>query len=217
MLGTKSLFPWHLTMLRMEEHAFEFVLRARLDAGAEKRWLADRSQHPDETYFLGNVETDVMTIPGLAIGARTSFTASIWAGIPVEHQYCSWPWEGIKPVVANTKLTVERVAYRHFDFQENYPENLTYLLFGDGDEAHLGHVQTRQPDFDEVISLAAAPTWLPPDLLQAGVHVDFPGMPATPVYCSPPLLQPTYQVQHAGNAMPTYEISIDRVADRAVW
>jgi hypothetical protein len=35
-------------------------------------------------------------------------------------------------------------------------------------------------------------------------------MPATPVYCSTPLLQPTYQVQYAGNATPTYEISIDR-------
>ena len=80
MAGRKTLFLWHLTMLHMEEHEFELVLRASLTPEAEKAWEADRRQHPDETYFLGNVETDLMTIPEIATGERTSFTASIWAG-----------------------------------------------------------------------------------------------------------------------------------------
>ena len=79
-----------------------------------------------------------MAIPDLATGARTTFQASIWAGIPIKHHYKVWPWKGIKPIVEDTPVTVERVvAYRHFDLQQNYPETLTYLLFGAGDEAHL--------------------------------------------------------------------------------
>ncbi len=211
MLGRKTLFLWHLTMLHMEEHEFEFVLRAKLTPEATKTWEADRRQHPDETYFLGNVESDGMTIPEIATGARTTFTASIWAGIPVKHHYRTWPWKHVKPIVADTPVTVERVvAYRHFDLQQNYPESLTYLLFGSGGEAHLCHFQTREPDFDEAVTLAEAPSWLPAALLEAGVHVSFPDLRATPVYCSSPLLNQHYMVEYSGQEPARYPLKVDR-------
>jgi hypothetical protein len=212
MLGSKTLFLCHMTMLHMEEHAFEFVLRASLTREAQKAWEADRGQHPDETYFLGNTESDLMTIPDLATGVRTSFTASIWAGIPVKHHYpMVWPWKDVKPIVADTPVTVERVvAFRHFDLQQNYPERLTYLLFGAGEEAHLCHYQTREPDFDEVVTLAEAPAWLPAPLLEAGVHVNFPDLKATPVYCSSPLLDEDYMVQYSGQDTQRYPLKLDR-------
>src|SRR3954451_10276093 len=78
MLGRKTLFLWHLTMLHMEEHEFEVVLRASLTPEAKKAWQADQGKHDGLTYFLGNVETDLMAVPELATGARMSFTASIW-------------------------------------------------------------------------------------------------------------------------------------------
>lgn len=211
MAGHETLFLCHLTMLHMEEHEFEFVLRAHLSPEATQAWQADQRQHPDETYFLGNVESDLMAIPDLATGARTSFQASIWAGIPVKHHYHVWPWKGIKPIVEDTPLTVERVvAYRHFDLQENYPESLTYLLFGAGDEAHLYHYQTREPDFDEVVTLARAPNWLPKPLLEGGVHVNFPTLNATPPYCSSPLLDQHYKVRYSGQQPNEYPLTINR-------
>src|SRR3954469_8014231 len=87
MLGSETLFLWHLTMLHMEEHEFEVVLRASLTPDAKKAWQTDQSRHDGLTYFLGNVETDLMTIPDLATGARMSFTGSIWGGIPFQHTY----------------------------------------------------------------------------------------------------------------------------------
>ena len=210
MAGRKTLFLCHLTMLHMEEHAFEFVIRAQIEPDAQAAWEADSAQHPDETYFLGNTEKDLMAIPDLAIGARTSFQASIWAGVPIRHSYKSWPWKKIKPIVAETTVTVERVvAFRHFDIQENYPETLTYLLFGAGEEAHLSHFQVREPDFDEVLTLDRAPAWLPKPLLEAGVHVNFPNLHATPVDCSSPLLNPLYEVQYCGQPA-TYKLRIKR-------
>lgn len=211
MMGRATLFLWHLTMLWMEEHEFEIVLRASLTPDAAKKWEADRKQHPDETYFLGNVETDLMTIPELATGERTTFKGSIWAGIPVKHHYKEWPWKDVKPIVADTPVTVDRVvAFRHFDLQQNYPESLTYLLFGEGSEAHMGHVQTREPDFDEAVTLSKAPEWLPQPLLQAGVHVNFPDLRATPVYCSSPFLDQNYKVRYSGQEPTAYPIQVDR-------
>src|SRR3954470_16647246 len=114
MHGRKTLFLWHLTMLHMEEHEFELVLRATLEPDAEAAWQADSARHPDETYFLRNVPADLMAIPELATGARTWFAASIWAGLPVQWSYDHWPWDGVEPIVASTRVTVERVvAFRH--------------------------------------------------------------------------------------------------------
>lgn len=99
--------------------------------------------------------------------------------------------------------------YRHFDFNLDYPNSLTYLLFGSGEEAHLYHYQTKEPDFDQVLSLAAAPTWLSPMILEAGVHVNVPTLHNIPVPCSNPLINPIYQVQYGGG--PTqYAISVGR-------
>ena len=69
MAGRDTLFLVHLTMLHMEEHEFEFVLRASLTPEATKAWQADQRQHPDETYFLGNVETGPDGDPGPGHGS----------------------------------------------------------------------------------------------------------------------------------------------------
>ena len=62
----------------------------------------------------------------------------------------------------------------------------------------MGHYQTREPDFDEVVTLVEAPPWLPAELLEAGVHVNFPDLRATPVFCSSPLLNEDYKVRYSG-------------------
>jgi hypothetical protein len=133
----------------------------------------------------------------------------------VKHHYKTWPWKRVKPIVADTPVTVERVvAFRHFDLQQNYPESLTYLLFGAGKEAHMGHYQTHEPDFDEVITLVEAPPWLPAPLLEAGVHVNFPDLPTAPegkpAYCSSPLLNEDYKVRYSGQDSTLYPLKIDR-------
>jgi hypothetical protein len=60
-------------------------------------------------------------------------------------------------------VTIERVVYfRHFSMSFQPPDPLTYVLFGFGDEAHMTNCQTKEPDFDHIVSLAEAPDWLPP-------------------------------------------------------
>ena len=211
MLGTETMFLWHLPMLRvdMDMHKYEFVLKAHLDPAAKRAWLEDRSRHGGEVYFLGNSDKDLMTIASLAIGAKTSFQASVWAGIPPKHRYCSWPWEHQEPIVEAATVTIERVvAYRHFDVQENYPACPSYLLFGEGNEAYLAHRLTRQPDYDEVVILHGRPSWLPEELLQAGVPVSFPGLAATPTPCSTQLLNKTYTVEYGGEPGAAYPVTI---------
>lgn len=201
MLGTETLFLCHLTMFHMAEHRFQLVLRARLPDWAMNEFTRDRADHPDKTYFLGNVASDLWTVPEIAIGRRTTFKADVYRDI--EHKrprYEQWPWIGQTPLVRSVEVAIERVVYcRHFDFNLNFPQTLTYVVFGSGDEAHLTHYQVKEPDYDHVLSLATAPGWLPPAMLEMGVHLNFPALVqgARPP-CRDPLAAGNHEVEFAG-------------------
>ena len=111
-------------------------------------------------------------------GDRKTFRCEIFRGIPAtdKPRYTAWPWNGATPVVADVSVKIRRIVhYRPFSDKMNYPTTLTYLLFGAGEEAHMANWQTKEPEFDHVLSLQKAPSWLPQDQLKAGVIVDVPG------------------------------------------
>ncbi len=216
MLGAETLYLCHLTMYDMENHSYQIVLKASLPEEAMQKYLRARAQHPKDTFFIGNSERDLKTLPELKSGRRKSFVGNVFHGIPDKPKKAGWPWNGETPLVSEVKVTVEEIVYyRHFDFNIDYPKSLTYILFGSGDEAHMTHYQTKDPDFDQVLSLAGAPDWLSSDQLKAGVHVNIPSLPSFPkdgsskVYCSNPLTDKQYQVRYQGNEeIPLHQVKI---------
>jgi hypothetical protein len=190
MTGKAVLFLSHLTMLHHEEHMYELVLRASLPPEAMANYVADSEAHPTETYFLANVEKDKLTVPQLQTGARDSFTGEVFRGIREDHHYDrGWPWKDVTPLIADVLVTVERVvAYRHFDLSLEYPPSLTYLLYGAGKEAYLCHYQTHEPNFDQVVTLVEAPSWLPQEKLQAGVHINVRSLQNSPPWAAFPAM-----------------------------
>jgi hypothetical protein len=219
MLGKKTLFLCHLTMFHMQEHMFQVVLRATLPDEAMKTFLADSAAHPDETYFLGNTNQDLMTVPSLKTGERGSFIADIFRGIPKKKVYDHWPWDGVTPLVASVRTTIDAmVYYRHFDFNLQYPQHPTYVIFGSGAEAHLTHYQVREPDFDHILSLREAPAWLPGWALQTAVHLDFPEVQGGPQFCAPPLQNgSSHTVQYAGQLQPVDQQPFKIDVSRTYW
>jgi hypothetical protein len=205
MVGTETLFLVHMTMFHMEEHCYQIVLRVSLPPAAMKQFRNWRKEKPTQTYFLANLTESAMDVPQLACGQLKSFNAEIFEGIPdrsppsaPKGQYNEWPWTQA-PVIKNVRVSVERVVYfRHFDFNFDYPKSLTYVLFGAGNEAHMQSYQTKEPDYDHILSLANAPAWLPANKLESVVTVSFPELPSRPVCLSNPLKRKKYQVQYQG-------------------
>jgi hypothetical protein len=205
MVGTKTLFLVHMTMFHMEEHCYQIVLRAQLPEAVMKQFREWRRKKPKQAYFLANLTESAMDVPQLASGQLTEFEAEIFEGIPESSppgapkgQYNVWPWTQ-PPAIAKVRVTVERVVYfRHFDFNFEYPKYLTYVLFGSGKEAHMQSYQTKEPDYDHVLSLETAPAWLPADKLESAVTVSFPKEPSRPVRLKNPLTRKDYQVQYQG-------------------
>jgi hypothetical protein len=181
MLGTDTLFLCHLTMFHMEGHMYQFVVEATLPDEAMQKYRAERRRNPLDTYFLGNSPQDLMTVPQLHGGTRSSFVADVFRGLPNLPVYEDWPWRHETPVLANITVTIRRVVYfRPFVFNIDYPQTLTYLIFGAGDEAHMTNYQSRDPEFDHILSLAEVPGWVPAAELRSGILIDIPGIPRIP-------------------------------------
>lgn len=188
MAGRNCLFLCHMPMLDMETHMYQIVLQVRLPEDAMQcyREMYDR-QDPGDTFFLVNQETDQMSLLELATGRRRTFCADVWSRATVRPGQKIPPWLDRDPFIKGVRIDVERVVYfRHFDLNFSRPRSLTYVLFGSGREAHLYHVQSAQPDFDHVLTLTEAPSWLPCEdddyrpQLEAGIHVNIPALSNTP-------------------------------------
>jgi hypothetical protein len=192
MIGTETLFLHHLAMFNMENHRYQLLLQVRLPEDAMRAYVADRAtQPPGTTYILGNLQTDLMTVPQIANGQRIAFSADIFRGLPDDPNTDP-------PLIHNVATQIERIViFRRFDYCMEYPPYLTYYLFGAGTSAHLVHWTSQRPDFDHVLDLAQVPAWLDPEHLASGVTINFSSLPQQ-FYPQNPLTAPVYNVSFGG-------------------
>ena len=202
MLGTTTLYLCHMPMFTMEPHHYQCTLQAHLDAASMATYRADKAAHPDCAYNLTNPDSFQFTLPDLVTGVITSYPAVVYREYDGSN--------GGTPrteIIGNATVHVDRVVYfRPFDEGIPRPEALTYLLFGDQQEAHLDHYIAADPDFQHLLTLPVVPAWLSPVQLQAGVAVSFVGTQSMPIPCAAPLASGTHSVLFQGIA--TAQVSL---------
>lgn len=206
MLGSEALFGCHMTSLWMMGHTYQIVLRLHVSYDVMQAYKAAISEpltpedaaryHAPRTCFL-TCFPDPFPLPELLLGRRT-FLGQLNRGFP--KQFTGWPWGNEQALKDRIPVDLERVVYfRHFDYRMEYPEVQTYVLFGERDEAHLYHYQTKELDYDQMASLARAPAWLHPQRLRAGVHVSFPELRGGHTPCEDPFgARRNWRVQYQG-------------------
>lgn len=187
-------------MSSIANHRYQMILQADLPHYAVHEYNEDIAGHRDGTYILGNVLSDLFTLPEIQTGERRGFIADIFRGVPKDPNKDT-------PLIHNVRVSIRRVVcYRSLDQNANYPACLAYVLYGAGGEAHLSHQLTKAPDFQHVVTLRETPNWLTPVQLEAGVMIDILGTPKTPI-TSNPLRNKAYNVQCNGQE-PTRPIEI---------
>lgn len=193
MTGLETVFLDHLAMFAMQDHMYQVILRVSLPAYAMSAYVADRRANPQQVYILGNSQFDLLTTPQIQTQQVVSFVADVFRGLPENPNTDT-------PLIHNVSVAIDSVVYfRHFDYAEAYPPYLTYVLYGEGTEAHLSHRMTKEPDFQHVIDLAELPAWLPPLQLRSPVAINFPELPYTGrTPCKSPLAAPEHGVLYAG-------------------
>jgi hypothetical protein len=196
LVGEAALFAVHMTQYHHEEHKYQLVMKVALPHEARSALVTARARYPADTFLLCNDPEDLFAIPELPGGRRQTFKANIFQGLPsftekeaADPHFFPWDKRRTIPIVPDIEATVERiVTFRPFAHHLPQPNLATYLLWGEGEEAHMTTLQTARlasgrfdlpmfgPDYDHVLSLRSAPAWLDKTLLEAGVVVSVPSM-----------------------------------------
>lgn len=209
MLGDKTLFVEHMPMFTKEDHMYQLILRVELPEKVMQAYRQVRASHPGKVPNLVNTQHDLLILPSVSSGDLGRFNVDVYAdydgatATPEELMFSSVP------------MTVRQVVRaRHFDYSFNYPGELTYIMFGRDDEAHLSHYLSRNPDFQHLLTLPVIPSWISAEQLRAGVEINLVGMPGDQLHCSQPLTATSYTVRFQGWESPNQILELGSDATR---
>jgi hypothetical protein len=200
-VGETQLFGVHMTQYHCELHKYQVIVKFKIDDDIRRQLAEVRKHAPRDTFVLVNQAGDPVeslfgeySVPELANGTVKRFRADIYQGLPpfpeedaAKPHFIPWKADYVNPVFADLVVEVERIVlFRPFAHHYQLPPCATYLLFGQGSEAHMTNLQTAAlasnpfepevfgPDYDHVMSLLEAPHWLDKPLLEAGIVVTAP-------------------------------------------
>lgn len=195
MVGTNILYICHLPMFNMQNHMYQITLEVTIPDYAKSQYLKDKILNPESFYVLGNIQGDLFTIPDLMLGKTQNFVSDIFRGMPEDPNKD-------EPLIHNVPTLVKRVVYaRHFDFGITYPSDLTYVVFGNSQEAFLDHYMAKEEDFMNLVELTEVPNWLPADQLAISSNLGFVNYNNTPTPTRSPLMTAgTYEVNFQGQS-----------------
>jgi len=152
----RSIFLHHISLFNDNNHVYHVTLEAKLeDPAAQKAYKEYRDKQGDSLVIL---DPELFVLTEIKSGKRTSFLANF--------QHLKWESEidGLQKV----KVDIVRIIqFRRYDVNENYPNRLTYQIFGNGTEAFLAHQVTGAPNFQQVIKLKELPAFITPSLLSS--------------------------------------------------
>jgi hypothetical protein len=196
MVGEKTLFLIHMPMLTNEKHMYQVILRAHMSDEATSLYRKLRAANPSKPYNLINVEVDKFTLPDLKAGKVTSFRATLYDGYSNDNDGTPGP-----VLMDNVLVTVDAVViFQHFNLGVDRPANLIYTIFGQGDEMHMTHVISRDPDFQHIVTLSAPPSGFTATQIGAGVDLNFTTLSSLPIGCRSPLSAQVYPTLFAGRS-----------------
>ncbi|MEU9126237.1 hypothetical protein AB0C96_41635 [Streptomyces sp. NPDC048506] len=152
-LGKKKLFFYHLALYNPQSgHDYQAVFSFTIKDNGELRemYLKDRAQHEDERVFYSLRCPHHFELPELQQGKEFS----VHLERVVVQQDGSRKFEQM--TTSETAVSCKKEDVLSFRKLGNldYPEYLTYLLFGEGDEVHIAHQLAKRPNWDEVVTIA---------------------------------------------------------------
>jgi hypothetical protein len=209
MFGAEHLMLYHSSVFDATDHSYQMILKANLQPASVRDFYQQNYENPDYecstvsgyTWIVHNDSPHQhFTLPHLFSGEVASFTGDLKFINTATGQYrhdCPQRESG-----ANATVNVERMMYfRRYDLSADYPDQLTYLLFGMGDDAYMAHYLTKRnssgsasapPDplaFDDIVRIDR-PGWLPPsqeDVFSTVLEVKIPSVSVPTLPTASPL------------------------------
>ncbi|MFG2291119.1 hypothetical protein ACGFOU_34220 [Streptomyces sp. NPDC048595] len=151
-LGKEKLFFYHLALYNPQSgHNYQAVFSFSIKDSGElkKMYLDDRAQHEDERVFYSLRCPHHFELPELKDGKQFK--------VHLERVVVKPDGSRDFQQMTTAETTVDCKKEDVLSFRElggmPYPEYLTYLVFGAGDEIHLAHQLAERPNWDEAITI----------------------------------------------------------------
>ncbi|MFB7665848.1 hypothetical protein ACFC1R_18155 [Kitasatospora sp. NPDC056138] len=169
--GRETVFGYHLAMFGMAEHRYQVLLEYALPTDIVDIYLKDQADHPASWHAVRN--TTDMVLPPIGDGSVTSYPARL-DRVTQTGNGEDRVWE---PISGGFTARIARVLnFRRFS-EENFPEHLTYLLYGRGEEAHIAHRLVKRPHYEQIVSLRGVPAGVTQDDLGKALELTIPAVP----------------------------------------
>jgi hypothetical protein len=143
MMGTNKLFLCHLPMFYMPPHSFQVILQADLPNNDMASYIKIRNENPGKPLIIQNVEEKALkdlSNPG-------SFDAQGYFADPDGNTQGD-------PFLESTIVTNKKsLLFEPLNPNSQYPESLTYYLYGSNSDFHLSHVITKKPNFQQELDV----------------------------------------------------------------
>jgi hypothetical protein len=146
LLGTNKVYASHLAMFAMPEHGYQAILELELDSKDKETYLNTKRENPSKPLIImnrgGMLLKDIVNSGNEGFDARMSFADD--DGNPV------------KTIIESVKVPVKKslLFTRLNPTGDNYPEFLSYYLYGINPEFHLSHVLTKAPNFQQEMDVS---------------------------------------------------------------
>jgi hypothetical protein len=147
MIGTEKLFSCHLPMYFMPEHSFQVILEIELGGNDIETYLKTRKENPGEPLIIMN---DKRMLLEELVNSGSYKAAGYFAnenGDPKGKP-------PFIPFIGPTTVTIKRkLLFESLNPNAEYPENLTYYLYGANSEFHLSHLLSKAPNFQQELDV----------------------------------------------------------------
>ena len=165
--GRDTLFLSHFPMF-MAPHDTQLLLEAvpeNAGGSLQQVWSDERASHPGiGSYVMAPERFSLSTLHTPDPPERSSFSASFFR-----------PGDEAVPELTDVTVRVTHVIYAKKLDGSGKPAELTYRLFGRGEDLFLAHVLAAPPDFDQILRVRLEGQ-LPTDVeLERRIEVVFPG------------------------------------------
>lgn len=170
--SAQRMFMTHTPVLADERHHYQVILLGSLPEQAH----ADAYEKlRNSGYGDGKVQVfhEHLALPDIGSGQVTMLPHSALEYYPNDPEGVlgGEPVPGLKE---NIPVRIERVIHFHqFETEADYPDALSYIIYGDGDDVFIDHFINRAPSFHSVAKLKSRPEFFPGNA-RASVKVSIP-------------------------------------------
>jgi hypothetical protein len=148
----------HTPVLADSRHSYQVILRGRFEK-PEHRKIYEDLRASDDGDQVVQIFHDHVSMPDIGAGKIKQLPQASVSYWPGGGQTTIGPAQvPIPGLEENVPVALDQVLHFHaFDTEADYPEALTYIMYGDDKDVFIDHLIQRAPSFHSVAKLAASP------------------------------------------------------------